>query len=119
MRRFGSAVAVVLILTMMAPALACAAGRAMGSSERACCKSMHGHCGDMAGQGCCQPELRSDVSQPPVPVTSTPLALPVVLVAVVYPPSPRLYAAEGYRRSFLRDHSPPGLLIADSTVLRI
>ncbi len=119
MRRFGSAVAILLMCLMIAPAVACVVGLTMTSGESACCRSMHGQCGNMATQSCCRPEVRNDLSQLPSPVTSAPPALPLVIESIVYPPAHGLSALQGYRQRMPLEHSPPGLLIASTGVLRI
>jgi len=118
MRRFGSAVAILLMCLMIAPAVACIAGL-MTSGESACCRSMHGQCGNMATQSCCRPEVRNDLSQLPSPVTSAPPALPLIIESIVYPPAHGLSALQGYRQRLPCQHSPPGLLIVSTAVLRI
>jgi hypothetical protein len=118
MRRFTSTAAVFVMLLMMLPVLACAADPSMSRMERNCCEQMHGQCGDMTTQGCCRVEVHTDLSQMPSPMTIAP-ALPAALVAIVYPRMMDVRAARGYRWRVPDEHSPPGLLIASSTVLRI
>src|SRR6478672_6170003 len=62
MRRLASIVALFLLLTAVAPVLACVTGSAMSREESACCRSMHGRCGDMTKMGCCRTEVRTDKS---------------------------------------------------------
>jgi hypothetical protein len=117
-RRLTSTIAVFVMILMMLPVLACSATSKMSRTERDCCEQMHGKCGDMAKQGCCQVEVHTDLTQLPSQTTIAP-ALPVALVAIIYPHVMELPATRGYRWHVPDDHSPPGLLIARSTVLRI
>lgn len=117
MRRFTGFVAVLILLVMMMPVLACAATLST-PMEQDCCRQMHGKCGDMAKQGCCHVEVRSDLQQLPSRVV-TAVALPAVTVAVVYSPMVKLPASSGHAWLTPNEYSPPGLLIASTTVLRI
>jgi hypothetical protein len=109
--------AVLIMLVMMLPVLACAA-TPMTSMEQDCCQQMHGKCGDMAKQGCCQVKIRSDLQQLPSRVM-TAVALPVATVAILYSPRVELPASAGHTWQVPEEYSPPGLLIASTTVLRI
>lgn len=106
------------MLLMMLPVLACATTPSMSGMEMDCCRQMHGKCGDMAKQGCCRVEVHTDLSQLPSQMTIVPMQ-PVALVAIVYPRVMSLPPARGYRWGVPNEHSPPGLLVASSTVLRI
>lgn len=90
----------------------------MTRMEQDCCQQMHGKCGEMAKQGCCQIEVRNDPSQLPAHVVVPPI-LPLVLVAFLYPLLVELPASVSHPWHFPHEHSPPGLLIASTTVLRI
>lgn len=105
------------MVVMMLPVLACAATPTT-PVEQDCCQQMHGKCGDMAKQGCCQVEVRSDLQQLPSRVM-TAVALPVATVAILYSPMVELPASFGHTRRVPEEHSPPGLLIASIIVLRI
>ncbi len=61
-RRLASFVAIFILLSTAAPLLACMTGRTMNHEESACCRSMHGNCGDMAKMGCCKTEVKTDES---------------------------------------------------------
>lgn len=117
MRRFTSFAAVLIMFVMMLPVLACAA-TPMTSMEQDCCQQMHGKCGDMAKQGCCQVEVRSDLQQLPSRVM-TAVALPVATVAILYSPMVELPASSGHTWQVPEEYSPPGLLIVSTTVFRI
>lgn len=105
------------MLFMMLPVLACATAPKMTRMEQDCCRQMHGQCGDMAKQGCCQVEVRNDLTPLPAQVVSAPvyvLTAPLILAqtAVDLP-------IAGYRSFMPDEFSPPGLLIASISVLRI
>jgi hypothetical protein len=117
MRRLISLVAVLLLLASAAPVMACVTNLAMSHEESACCRSMHGQCGEMAKQGCCQTVVHNDSPQ-----LATEFAAPAVhwtvLTQIHIPPTP-VTLDDPTRQMFLTEHSPPGLLIAQTTVLRI
>lgn len=71
-------------------------------------------------QGCCQMEVHSDLLLLPSQIATTASLLPILLIALVYPPvnGPMSSHAHLCGRHPL-EHSPPGLLIATTTVLRI
>lgn len=117
MRRFTGFVAILILFVMMLPVLACAATPTT-PMEQDCCRQMHGKCGDMAKQGCCRVEVRSDLQQLPSRVM-TAVALPAVTIAIVYSPMAELSTASGYTWQVPDAHSPPGLLVASTIVLRI
>jgi hypothetical protein len=118
MRRLSSIVALLVLLSAAAPVLACMTGSAMSHEESACCQAMHGNCGKMARMGCCRTEVRTD--DHPQIATKTPSIdlhwavidwlTPTVVAVQTAPPS--LFDAP-------EEHSPPGLLTAKITVLRI
>lgn len=87
----------MLVMTM--PVLACAATPNMTRMEQDCCEHMHGRCGEMAEQGCCQIEVRNDPSQLPAHVVAAPV-LPLVAVAFLYPLLIELPAFAGSRGSY-------------------
>jgi len=117
MRRLISLVSVLLLLASAAPVMACVTNLAMSHEESACCRSMHGQCGEMAKQGCCQTVVHNDSPQ-----LATELAAPAVhwtVVAEMHSLPPPVMLDNPSRQLFLAEHSPPGLLIARTTVLRI
>lgn len=118
MRRLTTFVAVFVMLLMMLPVLACATTQTTSQMEQDCCRQMHGKCGDMAKQGCCRVEVRSDLKQLPTRALTVPVP-PVATVAILYPAFLELPASTGYLWHSPDEHSPPGLLIASTTVLRI
>ena len=106
------------MLVMSMPVLACAASPKMTRTEQDCCQQMHGKCGEMAKQGCCQIEVRHDLSQLPAHVVAAPV-LPLVAIAFLYRLLVELPASAGHRWQLPNQHSPPGLLIVATIVLRI
>ena len=118
MRRFASIIAILLLLTAAAPVMACLTSVAMSHEESACCRAMHGQCGHMEKMGCCQTEVRTDES--PQIATVSP-AIHVQWICIAHLPS--LPAPRNFIVSTVRyapdEHSPPGLLTAKTTVLRI
>ncbi len=86
--------------------------------EQDCCRQMHGKCGDMAKQGCCRVEVRSDLKQLPSRVMTDAVAT-VATVAIFYAPVVELPVSSGHAWQSPNEYSPPGLLIASTIVLRI
>ena len=117
MRRLISFVAVLLLLASAAPVMACVTNLAMSQTESACCRSMHGQCGEMAKMGCCRTVVHNDSPQ---------VATEIATLAVHWTVLTRLDSLtmpvtldNPARQTSLAEHSPPGLLIARTTVLRI
>lgn len=118
MRRLAGILAIFILLLTAAPLLACMTKSAMSQEESACCRAMHGKCDGMEKMGCCRTEVRSD-EQPQLAVSAPILDLHLAVVDWLKPfafearnlPSSVLEAADA--------HSPPGLVIARITVLRI
>jgi len=118
MRRLASLFAIFILLSTAAPLMACVTGSAMNQRESACCRAMHGNCGDMAKMGCCRTEIRSD-EHPQLVASAPSFTLHFVVVNWF---APFLVEPQAVPPSLLRipdAHSPPGLLIARTTVLRI
>jgi len=119
MRRFASIVAMFLLLAAAMPVLACVTGTAMSRMESSCCRETHGRCGEMAKQGCCQTETQTD-SRPQI-ATST-VATEPQWVCVAQLPAPFAVPLHGCALELPQtppEHSPPGLVTAKITVLRI
>jgi hypothetical protein len=117
MRRLISFVAVLLLLASAAPVMACVTGLAMSHTESACCRAMHGQCGEMAKQGCCQTVVHNDSPRFATEVAT--LAVHWTVVTQVASLISPVTLDNPARQMFLAEHSPPGLLIAQTTVLRI
>jgi hypothetical protein len=118
MRRLASIVALMLLFSGAAPVLACMAIGAANHEESSCCRAMHNHCGDMAKMGCCRTEIPTDV-QPQLAAAAPSLHLHWLVVNWLAPTSfvPQTFASVS--REFPSGHSPPGLLTANTIVLRI
>jgi len=117
MRRVAGIVALLLLLSGAAPVLACMTTSAMNHEESACCRAMHGKCGDMTKMGCCRTEVRSD-TDPQIPTAAPSLHLHWVVISWLVPGiTPQALAGSVLRTS--TGHSPPGLPSAIITVLRI
>ena len=117
MRRLLSLVAVLLLLASAAPVMACVTDLAMSPTESACCRSMHGQCGEMVKQGCCQTVVHNN--SPQLAVESATLAVHWIVIAQAARFMQPVALVNPTRQVFLDEHSPPGLLIAQTTVLRI
>jgi hypothetical protein len=117
-RRLASFVAIFILLSTAAPLLACMTGKAMNQEESACCRSMHGNCGDMAKMGCCKTEVKTDQS----PQLATAAPAMNIHFAVIAWLAPLLPSVQTLHPSLFRspdEHSPPGLLTAQISVIRI
>jgi hypothetical protein len=90
----------------------------MSREESACCRTMHGQCGDMAKMGCCRTEVRADET-PQIAATSPATDVQWVCVAhLTSLPIPVHFVVSAVRHAPV-EYSPPGLLTARTTVLRI
>lgn len=82
LRQFG--VVVLLLLSYVAPVMACMRADArMSASERACCRMMKGNCGQMempASHGCCH--KAPNISQPNALRSKTAVIYPTLAFAV-------------------------------------
>ncbi|HEY5330490.1 MAG TPA: hypothetical protein VIJ79_11430 [Acidobacteriaceae bacterium] len=118
MRRLTSLVALVLLLSGAVPALACVTGGALSHAESACCRTMHGQCGEMAKTGCCQVDVKSDVqpqlASAAVSVVAPPVTLNRVVVAEAFGQPAAVVVSK-----VPDEHSPPGLTIVRIANLRI
>src|SRR5271170_6153164 len=106
MRRLASIVALLLLLTTAAPVLACMTGNSMSLEESACCRAMHGNCGEMAKIGCCRTEVRTD-EHPQIATTAPSIELHWAVVDWL---TPAAIAPQTFPSSFLdipAEHSPP------------
>ncbi len=114
-------VVLALILSLLAPTMACALPNAqMTAQEHACCQKMKGNCGSMrmpASHSCCQPSMQAnhfDAVQPES--TSAPAAAAVAVL-----PSPTIFnfPSLSFERVPLQQHSPPISPPPTVSVLRI
>ncbi len=90
----------------------------MTREESICCRSMHGDCGGMPRMTCCNTEVRTDHNPQlaaAAPITDIHLIVlewsaPLLASARTVPP---------FVFQLPDEHSPPGLLTAQTIVLRI
>lgn len=118
MRRLVSLVAMFILLSTASPLLACMTGDGMSREESACCRDMHGKCGGMEKMGCCRTEVRTD-EHPQLAATAPAIDVQFVVVDCF---KPFLAEVPLVAPSLLRrpaEHSPPGIVNARITVLRI
>ena len=119
MRRLASLVAILLMLVMASPLLACVSQLTMTPAERACCVSMRGQCDHVAAHRCCQIHVRNDLSQIPAQKADA----PQLTLAAVAPDAPSFLSIPGPQTvSFSvqeSDRPPPLLEHLATIVLRI
>jgi hypothetical protein len=118
MRRLAGIFAIFILLLTAAPLLACMTDTVMSQQESACCRAMRGKCDGMEKMGCCRTEIRTD--EHPQLAAST--AIVDLHLTVVDRLEPFVFIPQDVPPSILRmadAHSPPGLVIARITVLRI
>ncbi len=120
LRQFG--VLVLLLVSCLAPAMACMVANAqMSDQERACCRMMKNQCGQMempASHGCCQktPPSIHDNALDTKTVALHPVAVPVIWLAaseLVTPAS----SVTGWVEQ--HDYSPPKSPPSTISILRI
>jgi hypothetical protein len=116
MRRLASIVALLLLLSAAAPVLACMTDSTMSHEENACCRAMHGNCGEMAKTGCCRTELRTD-EHPQIATKVPSIDIHWAVIDWLTPAVAAVQTVPSLRAP--DEHSPPGLLTAKTTVLRI
>jgi hypothetical protein len=119
-RQFG--VLVLLLVSCLAPAMACMVPSAeMNSEERACCRTMRNQCGQMgmpASHGCCHktpPSVHDNALDTKV-VAFQPAVVPVVWLAAFDLVNPNT-ARSGWIEQ--PDYSPPKSPPATISILRI
>jgi hypothetical protein len=118
MRRFASIVAILLLLTAAAPVMACLTSVVMSHEESACCRSMHGQCGQMEKMGCCRTEVRTGEA-PQIAATSPATDVHWICVAHLPVLSTPVHFVASAVWLMPDEHSPPGLVTTKTTVLRI
>ena len=120
LRQFG--VLVLLLVTCLAPAMACMVpDTQMSTQERACCRAMKNQCGQMempASQNCCQttPPSVHDNALGTKAVTYHPVMLPVIWLAAVDLLRPTSALPGWVERP---DYSPPQSPPTTISILRI
>jgi hypothetical protein len=93
-------------------------GESMAASESACCRSMHGDCGDMAKTGCCRVEAKSD-EQPQIAASGPSVDRPATIALPVWIPVAFRIAPTVIVLKIPDEHSPPGLIVVRISNLRI
>ena len=118
MRRLASILAIFILLLTAAPLLACMTDSVMNQRESACCRTMHGKCGGMEKMGCCQTEVRTD-EHPQLAASAPTIHLHLAVVDWLEPFVAEVRNVSPSVLGIADAHSPPGLVIARITVLRI
>ena len=118
MRRLSSFVALLLLLTMSVPVLACVTGRRLSPEERACCRAMRGKCAAMGKMTCCRNDAHTD-AQAQLASTAPSGSFQWTSVAWLAPALPEVREVSPPLRHLPSEHPPPGLLLVRSTVRRI
>jgi hypothetical protein len=119
-RQFG--VLVLLLVSCLAPAMACVVSSTeMNPEERACCRAMKNQCGQVempASHGCCQktPPSVHDNALDTKAVTFHHVAAPVIWLAIFELVNPASTVAEWVERP---DHSLPESPPTTISILRI
>jgi hypothetical protein len=120
LRQFG--VLVLLLVTSLAPAMACMVPDAqMSAQERACCRTMSSQCGQMempASHGCCQktPASLYDHALETKTVAFHPVVVPVLWLAASELVHPIAAVTAWVGRP---NYTPPKSLPATVSILRI
>jgi hypothetical protein len=120
LRQFG--VLVLLLVSCLAPAMACMVPDAqMNTQERACCRMMKDQCGQMgmpASHGCCQktPSSVRDNALDTKAVTFHPVVVAVIWLAASELVNPVSAVADWAERP---DYSPPKSPPSTISILRI
>ena len=118
MRRFASLLSIFMLLLTATPLLACMTDSAMNQEESACCRAMHGKCDGMAKMGCCQTDTRSD-EHPQLAASAPVINSHFVVVNWLVPFFSEAQTVPPSQLQMPDEHSPPGLVTARITVLRI
>jgi hypothetical protein len=117
LHRFASLIAVLFLFVAASPTLACMTEQAATHAQSDCCRAMHGRCGEMAKQGCCQQTTSTD--QHPQMATAT-AALPFQWTSYGLSLTAALQSDPGTDWAFSQHaESPPGLHPGSIAILRI
>jgi hypothetical protein len=93
-------------------------GKTMSQEESACCRTMHGSRRDMVKMGCCKTEVKAD-QNPQIATASTATDIHFAVIAWLPPLLPFIQTMPPSQFRLPDEHSPPGLLTAQISVLRI
>jgi|HubBroStandDraft_1064217.scaffolds.fasta_scaffold196471_2 hypothetical protein len=118
MRRLAGIFAIFILLLTAAPLLACMTDRVMSKEESACCRAMHGKCDGMEKMGCCRTEVHA-YQHPQLAAYAPTIDLHLAVVDWVEPFVSEAQYVPPSILGIADAHSPPGLVIARITVLRI
>jgi hypothetical protein len=118
MRRLASILAIFILLLTAAPVMACMTDSAMSQEESACCRTMHNKCDGMEKMGCCQTEVRAD-DHPQTAASAPTIGLHLAVWEWLEPFVPEVSNVPPSVLAIEGAHSPPGLVIARITILRI
>jgi len=117
-RRLATILAIFTLLLSAAPLLACMTDSPMSREESACCRAMRGKCEGMEKMGCCRTEVRSD-EHPQLAASAPQIDLHPAVVDWLEPFAAEVQDVPLSLIGIADAHSPPGLVIARTTVLRI
>jgi hypothetical protein len=118
MRRFASIVALFVLFSAALPMMACITASAMSPQEKACCHTMQDNCGQMLKQGCCRTEIQIN-EHPQAATNSSSMDLHWAVIDWLKPALVTAGTSPALQLSAPDEYSPPGLLTAKISVLRI
>jgi hypothetical protein len=119
MRRLASFITIFILLSTAAPLMACMTDRTMNQEESACCRAMHGKCDDaMATMGCCHTQVRTD-EHPQLATSAPAIDLNFVVADWLEPVLSEIQNVPPSMLGIPDEYSPPGLVTARITILRI
>lgn len=118
MRRFRAIVAMLMLILMMPLAHASAVILSAAVAQRDCCKQKADSCCEGPAKACCATQAPADTSLVPSQDVS-PLLLPPLTVPVVHVDRIDSLHVHGAAIRLPAEHSPPGLMMLATTILRI
>jgi hypothetical protein len=118
MRRLTGILTIFILLLTAAPLLACMTDSVMSDEESACCRAMHGKCDGMENMGCCRTAVQTD-EHPQIAASAPVINLHLAVVDWLEPLVSEVQNVPPSIPGMADAHSPPGLVIARITVLRI
>jgi hypothetical protein len=118
MRRFRAIVAILMLVLTMPLAHAHAVISSSAAYQRDCCKQKPDACCEGSAKACCATQTPAAPS--PLPSQNvSPLLLPPRTVPVVHPDRADILTLHCAAVRLPAEHSPPGLIIVATTLLRI
>jgi hypothetical protein len=118
MLRFRAIAAILMLVVMMPQAPACAVVSSGATSQHECCKQKMDSCCGGYSQVCCGTQAPADTSLL-LPQNASPVVLPTGAAVVVPIDRSDNLKASSAARLVRAEHSPPGLMIVATTILRI